>query len=328
MKPAARFDALSPMLALEAIEEAYELRLDGTISTFSSYINRVYGLRGEEGEGYVAKFYRPGRWSEEAIAEEHGFIADCAALDIPAVVPLANSYGETISALEIDTDEGETVFPFALFPKHGGRQFDAEGDEDWTRLGAMAGRIHAAGRRGVFHERNRFDSQLVRGQVQELKPLVHPELSGDFTETVDASLQSILPRLDSFEGIRIHGDLHRGNILERPDEGLLVIDFDDCLRGPPIQDLWLLLPDRSDRCTRELSLLIEGYSEFAELEQGSVAFIESLRFLRMIHFLAWRARQRSDLWFARDFPDWGTRAFWIKEVEDLREQARNILEVS
>ncbi|MEI6388812.1 MAG: serine/threonine protein kinase, partial [Spirochaetota bacterium] len=92
--------------------------------------------------------------------------------------------------------------------------------------------------------------------------------------------------------------------------------------------LWLLLPDRSDRCARELSLLIEGYSEFAELEPGSVAFIESLRFLRMIHFLAWRARQRSDLWFARDFPDWCTRAFWIKEVEDLREQARNILEVS
>jgi len=123
---------------------------------------------------------------------------------------------------------------------------------------------------------------------------------------------------------RIHGDLHRGNILERPDQGLLLLDFDDMAIGPPIQDLWLLLPGRAAECGRELGFLLDGYSEFSELPQESLGLIENLRLYRMLHFLAWRALQRQDLWFKKDFPDWGSRAFWIQELEDFRDQAKII----
>jgi Ser/Thr protein kinase RdoA (MazF antagonist) len=157
-----------------------------------------------------------------------------------------------------------------------------------------------------------------------LGPVVHPEFRGEFLDLVESMIEASGPRLDAFTPRLIHGDLHRGNILDRADEGLLVIDFDDCLIGPAVQDLWLLLPDRAENCQRELALLIEGYSDFASLEEGSLAFIEELRFFRMLHFLAWRARQRQDSWFKREFPDWGGRAFWIVELDDLRDQARRV----
>jgi len=318
------FDELSPSMALEAVEEAWGLRLDGTISAYSSYVNRVYGLRDEEGASYVAKFYRPGRWSRAAILEEHGFLERCRAEQVPVVPPLRNIDGESLADLELESERGVTTWYFALFPKRGGRGFDAEGDEDWRRLGAVAGRIHAAGASLRPRERLRLDSSLLGSTLALIGPLVHAEFRGEFTDLVAGMIERSGPRLDGFAPRLIHGDLHRGNILDRAGEGLLVIDFDDCLLGPPVQDLWLLLPDRAENCARELSLLIEGYSDFAELEAGSLAFIEELRFFRMLHFLGWRARQREDAWFKRDFPDWGSRSFWIVELEDLREQARRI----
>jgi len=317
----AGFDELSPALALEAVEEFAGLRLDGTMSTYPSYVNRVYGFRTEDGEALVAKFYRPGRWSYEAILEEHDYMADCVAADIPVVTPLPGSDGSTLATLELEGDEGSVEYNFALFPKKGGRNFDAETDADWRRLGAIAGRLHRVGAAGQARRRQRFDAALVRGWVEELRSLVHPETRADFEEGVASALEAILPRLETMELQRIHGDLHRGNILERPGEGLLVIDFDDCMNGPPVQDLWLLLPDRAPNCPRELSLLMEGYGDFAVLPRGSMAFIEGLRFLRMLHFLAWRARQRHDAWFAREFPDWGSKGYWSAEIESLREQS-------
>ncbi len=315
------FSSLSPALALEAVEEFCGRPLDGTMSTYPSYVNRVYGFRTEEGESIVAKFYRPGRWSYEAILEEHRYMADCAAADIPVVTPLAGGDGSTLATLELEEEDQSSEFHFALFPKKGGRNFDAENEEDWRRLGAVAGRLHRVGAARQAGRRQRFDEALVRAWVEELRDLVHPEIRADFEEAVLPALEAILPRLANMDVQRIHGDLHRGNILERPGEGLLVIDFDDCMIGPPVQDLWLLLPDRAPNCPRELSLLMEGYGDFAELQPGSMAFIEGLRFLRMLHFLAWRARQRDDAWFAKDFPDWGTKGYWSAEVESLREQA-------
>ena len=320
--PPGSFEELSPALAIEAVEEAFGLRLDGTLSVFSSYVNRVYGLRSDEGEGFVVKFYRPGRWSSEAILEEHGFIAECAKAEIPVVPPLPDLGGCTLASLELETDSGSSLWNFALFPKRGGRSFDAEGDEDWRRLGSIAGRIHAVGAKRPFSHRLRMNSTLAASWVSLLAPLVNKEFRADFAEIVEGTLGRISPRLDDFAQQRIHGDLHRGNILDRPGDGLLVIDLDDAMMGPPVHDLWLLLPGRLEECRRELSLLLEGYSDFAALEEGSVAFIEALRFFRMLHFLAWRSRQRDDAWFKRDFPDWGSRAFWIAEIEDLREHAR------
>ncbi|MGB4585778.1 MAG: serine/threonine protein kinase, partial [Rectinemataceae bacterium] len=336
----AAFDALSPSIVLEAVVAAYGIVRDGSLTPYSSYVNRVYGLRAEGGQEYIVKFYRPGRWTEKAILEEHQFLADCAQAELPVVAPLSDAEGQTLSAIEI---EGEAEAPidrealmdseapaaaeaffFALFPKRGGRSFDAESESDWLRLGSLAGRLHLVGAKRQAPSRARLEPELAFANLAIVEPLVHPEFRAEFSETCRSILDSTAAQLRSIAPRRIHGDLHRGNILERPGEGLLLLDFDDMVTGPPIQDLWLLLPGHAEDCSKELSLLVEGYSEFSELEAGSVVLIETLRFYRLLHFLAWRSLQRDDNWFRRDFPDWGSRSFWIRELEDFRDQSRII----
>lgn len=324
----AAFDILSPSVVLEAIESAYGIVSDGSITPYSSYVNRVYGLRADDGREYVAKFYRPGRWTENAILEEHQFLADCAQAELPVVAPLEDSSATTLPALEIEDEAtaSPVVFYFALFPKRGGRSFDAESESDWLRLGSLAGRLHAVGSKRHAAARLRLGPNLAATNLAIVEPLVHPEFRADFSQLCTTIIESTSASLTAIAPRRIHGDLHRGNILERPGEGLLLLDFDDMVTGPPIQDLWLLLPGRASDCAKELSLLVEGYSEFSDLEAGSVALIETLRFYRMLHFLAWRSLQRDDNWFKRDFPDWGSRSFWIRELEDFSDQSRIVLD--
>lgn len=343
--PRGVFDPLSPSLIFEAVEKAFGIAPDGSLSPYSSYVNRVYGFRGEDGQDYVVKFYRPGRWSEAAILEEHQFLADCAQAELPVVAPLKDSSGLTLSSFEIEESEGPAgenalsrfgaapapaapapSFFFALFPKRGGRNFDAESDSDWLRLGSLAGRLHALGARRPAPNRPRLGPELAYANLGIVEALVHPEFKAEFADICRGILEQSAAAVKSIAASRIHGDLHRGNILERPGEGLLLLDFDDMMTGPPVQDLWLLLPGRAADCAYELSLLVQGYSEFAELENGSISLVETLRFYRMLHFLAWRSLQRGDLWFKRDFPDWGSRSFWIRELEDFREQAGFVAE--
>jgi len=346
------FDILSPGLAAEAVEEAYALRLDGSVQVYPSYVNRVYGLKDEEGRHFVAKFYRPGRWSREAVLDEHRFLADCLEADLPVAVPLPNDEGETLSELLLEEEGGADPaaaglpgaaaapaaaaaedglpFLFALFPRSGGRNFDPETDEDWLRLGALAGRLHAVGRRRPAPARLRLGPELAAARLEELLGLeageggggciVHPEFAAEFEELAREALAAAALRFEGCPVQRVHGDLHRGNILDRPGTGLVLLDFDDMAMGPPAQDLWLLLPGRAADCGRELSLLEEGYSEFSSLDPSAYGLFEPLRLHRMLHFLVWRARQRGDHWFRREFPDWGGRAFWMKETEDLRDE--------
>jgi Ser/Thr protein kinase RdoA (MazF antagonist) len=317
------FDLLSPELATEAIEEAYGLELEGCLEVYPSYVNRVYGMKDSEGRGFVAKFYRPGRWREEAILDEHAFLADCAAEEIPVVAPVGNTEAESLSSLVLETAEGEEVeMRFALFPKMGGRNFEPETDEDWIRLGGLAGRLHAVGRKKPAPNRLCLGAELGYSYAAELEGsgLVHPECRGELFEVLQKGLKLMTKRFEGQSSQRIHGDLHRGNLLDRPGSGLVLVDFDDMLMGPPIQDLWLLLPGRRKDSGRELSLLLEGYEEFSFLDPESFGLIEPLRFLRMLYFILWRARQRGDYWFRREFPDWGSRAFWITELDDFRDQ--------
>lgn len=341
------FDALSPSLILEAVETAYGIVPDGSLTPYSSYVNRVYGLRSETGDEYVVKFYRPGRWTEEAILEEHQFLTDCEKAELPVVAPMEISPGETLPVIEIEDEvspaTGESpaagheapllhsqphhVYSFALFPKRGGRSFDAESESDWLRLGSLVGRLHFVGAQRQAHLRPRLGPALAFANLSIVEPLVHTEFRSEFSETCAETLDKTSGSVAAIHSQRIHGDLHRGNILERPGDGLILLDFDDMMIGPPVQDLWLLLPGHAADCARELSLLVEGYSEFSELEQGSVALIETLRFYRMLHFLAWRSLQRDDKWFKIDFPDWGSRSFWIRELEDFRDQSRTIADL-
>ena len=327
VSPAA-FDLLGPAEIVRAAETALGLRLDGTVSAYPSYINRVYGLRREDGGELVAKFYRPGRWSPEALAEEHRFVRDCAEAELPVAAPLELAGGGSLGELRLEVETGgETAIRFALYPKMGGRNFDAERDEDWLRLGALVGRCHAVGALGRAEHRPTCDPVLLTVPLAQGlldQGLVHPKLEDEFADLCSETLESIIPLFQPIAYGRIHGDCHRGNILDRPGEGLMLIDFDDMMTGPAVQDLWLLLPDRAGLCVRELELLIEGYEPFSRFDRRELALIESLRFMRMVYFLAWRSRQRGDAWFAREFPDWGGEAFWIRELEDLRDQARVI----
>lgn len=318
------FDMLTPQAAVEAVETVHGLALDGTLLAYPSYVNRVYGIRTDEGTELIVKFYRPGRWSEEAILEEHAFLADCRTAEIPVVAPLADADGETLATLEVTGEAGTVEYPFALFPKRGGRNFDAETDEQWYRLGSIVARCHVVGRRREAPARPLCTpSDWTAPFVEELltEAVVHEDLLADVRSVAEDTLALIEPLFRNVPVHRIHGDCHRGNLLDRPGEGLLMIDFDDMMRGPAVQDLWLLLPGHVEDCGRELTMLLDGYETFLDFPRQSIGLIEPLRFMRMIHFLAWQARQREDHWFRREFPDWGTKPFWIRELEDLRTQA-------
>lgn len=340
------FAPLTPHLVIAAVEAFFDISLDGTVERYASYVNRVYGLRSTQGEHLVAKFYRPGRWSMDAIEAEHRFLQELAAAEVPVVAPLADEEGDTLFEIEVDPADGDpgdaptgasdapAAFTFALFPRRGGRNFDVESDEDWFRLGSIVGRMHVVARRDDAPERLPVDPAGWTGTfVDELLGtgngrrdlVVHPDCAAEFEEVARRAISAIEPRFSGLPGHRLHGDCHRGNILDRPGEGLLLIDFDDMMMGPAVQDLWLLLPDHADDSRRELTMLLDGYEQFSVFDRGQIELIEPLRFMRMIHFLAWRARQRHDHWFAEQFPHWGSKAFWITEIEDLSEQSRHFL---
>jgi Ser/Thr protein kinase RdoA (MazF antagonist) len=323
------FDLLSPDAIGAAVEGALGVGAGGTISAYPSYVNRVYGLRLDDEREIVAKFYRPGRWSRDCILDEHRFIADAAESELPVAVPLGLAGGGSLGELALEGEEGESLIYFALFPRMGGRNFDAESDQDWLRLGSLLGRLHAVGgKRGAPHRAVCGPRSLTAPLLREIlgQGLVHPELSGELEELCGRVLAELEPGFEGLAPRRIHGDCHRGNILDRlggagGGEGLLVIDFDDMMTGPAVQDLWLLLPDHADKCRRELGLLVEGYEAFLPFDRRELRLIEGLRFMRMVYFLGWRARQRDDKWFRESFPDWGSKAFWATELEDLRDQA-------
>lgn len=326
------FDALTPQTLIAAVEQAYDFVLDGTFTPYPSYVNRVYGVRTDSGLDYIAKFYRPDRWSTEAIAEEHEFVLDCADAEVPVVAPIADAEGYTLQNVEVEVPGGggTRAYAFALFPKRGGRGFDAERDDDWFRLGSLAGRVHAVGLRGASPHRlvctptestSRFARELREADV------VHPELRDEFFTLLDGGIDLIAPLFEGVDLQRIHGDFHRGNVLDRgEEEGLLLIDFDDTMRGPAVQDLWLLLPDHAWAARRELTLILDGYVQFCDFDESTLQLVEPLRFMRMVYYLAWSALQRDDLRFREQNPDWGSRSFWIREVEDLRTQLDMVAE--
>ena len=321
------FELLSPDRALAAVEKAHGFELDGTMESYPSYVNRVYGMRAQTGERWVAKFYRPGRWSAETILDEHRFLTDCAAAEIPVVAPIPGPDGLTLHQLAAEEDEKQELFHFAVFPRMGGRSFEPESGDALVRLGSLLGRCHAVGARAEAPHRIRCTPVPTTASfVDELlsEKLVHPGCVDAFTAACRGTLAEIAPLFDAAPMQRIHGDCHRGNVIDRPGEGLALIDFDDMMSGPAVQDLWLVLPDHAGQSRRELSDLLEGYERFHSFDVSTLRLIEPLRFMRMIYFLVWRARQRNDYWFRGSFPDWGSEAFWIKETEDLKEQAATV----
>ena len=314
------FSELTPDRFLPALEEALATRLTALARPLNSYINRVYEVQAPDKTAYIAKFYRPGRWSHAALKDEHAFVLDCAEIDIPVVCPLRLANGETLNRL------GEIAF--AVFPKRAGRQFDIEEEESWMRVGTLLGRLHNAGqkRRAAARLELTPETTTRRYVAQLTQEAVTESYRQKYRDICERIIDTVAPRFEGLETIRVHGDFHAGNILHRPGEGLMVIDFDDMMNGPAVQDLWLLLPDHYPASDRYLQLLLTGYRQFRDADHRWPLLIEGLRAMRMIYFTAWCSMQRSDYQFQTKFPDWGSDRFWAREVQDLRTQYAFMLE--
>jgi Ser/Thr protein kinase RdoA (MazF antagonist) len=307
------FENLTPDEIVNAVEAALGVPMTGLTVSLPSYINRVYELRTKDGTKLIAKFYRQGRWSKEAILDEHAFAFDCVEAEVPLVAPLKLTTNNTLG-------EHSGIY-FALYPKRAGRQLEITGDAYWSRIGSLVARLHGCGEKQIASNRITIDPRLsTRNDVDYLCAQVIPErFRSRYRDIAGQLIDRSSPAFDNAGRIRLHGDCHRGNILDRLDE-LMLIDLDDMAMGPPVQDLWLLLPDRVEASSREIELFLEGYERFRRFDRSSLRCVEPLRAMRMIYFLAWVSRQAKDVVFKRNFPDWGSDSFWQREINDLQEQ--------
>ncbi len=312
------FAALGPDAVLDAVESTGRL-CDARMLALNSYENRVWQVGIEDAEPVIAKFYRPGRWSDEQILEEHAFTAELAALEIPAVPPLADEDGVTLHR--------HGGLRFALYPRRGGRAPDPGDPEALEMLGRYLGRIHAVGATRAFEHRPRFSVTEYGHDCRAFllgSDLLDVSVRSTY-ESVTAQLLTAIerdyPPLEDFRALRLHGDCHLGNVLWRDDTPHFV-DFDDARTGPAIQDLWMMLSgERHERVVQCLDLL-EGYEEFMDFDARELVLIEPLRTLRILHHAAWIGRRWSDPAFPLAFPDFATPRFWADHVTALREQQR------
>lgn len=329
------FYQLTPERILDVVEEG-ELICTGRCSALNSLENRVYEIEIEPPQGEtikspwdkfrIAKFYRPGRWSKEQILQEHNFLLRLHDCDLPVVPPLSFSDGTTLKCLP-----DEEIY-YTLFPKAGGRMrlHDELSDEDFSRLGRLIARIHNVG--SVVKNAERMEltpSSYIEGNAQfVLRSEFLPENLKEIYQTVvDRLLAIIAPLFSHPSALLLHGDFHLGNVLWGK-EGPIVVDFDDCIRGPAIQDFWLLAPGRDDIAMEKLKLVVEGYEQMREFDRTSLKLVEPLRAMRLVHFSAWIARRWQDPSFSRTFPQFTSHRYWQEHVTDLREQLLLIEESS
>ncbi len=320
-QPIADFSGLTPDLVINLVEAALGRRCTNLCRTLNSYINRVYEVEMEEGGWVIAKFYRPGRWSRDALQDEQDFVAELAAQEIPVVAPFIGVNGQPLQ------EHGGMYF--ALFPKKGGRPCDEPSSRDRISLGRLMARVHAVG--SMHPPRDRLELDPGKSVSQHLDYILKTELIPSTLKTkyeavAHSILSAITPLFDGVEKIRIHGDCHAANILYRPGEPFYLIDFDDMVVGPPVQDLWMLLPGHLKTCRLEIEEFLEGYETFHDFDRRTLKLIEPLRAMRFIYFTAWCARQKTDGGFARLAPEWGTPAFWRQEIHDLEKQHQEILD--
>jgi len=339
------YDALTPDVVLNAVDAA-GYRTDGRLLALNSYENRVYQVGVEDGQALmecipalhppgvaarspsaangwvVAKFYRPGRWSDEAIREEHIFSQTLAEAEIPAVAPLTDTHGETLFTYATR----DVSFRFSLYPRRGGRWPDLEDPDNLVWMGRFMGRIHAIGATKVFEHRPTLDiASFGHASVDYLReaaviPDYLREAYFSLTKDVLVQVEAGFERAGDYAKIRLHGDCHPGNILWT-DDGPHFVDFDDARMGPAVQDLWMLLSGERPQMTLQLDEILSGYTEFMDFHPRELHLIEPLRTLRMIHYSAWLARRWDDPSFPRNFPWFGEPRYWEEQILALREQA-------
>jgi len=310
---------LPPDTVLDLVEEALQTPCTNLCRPLNSYINRVFELENRAGDGLIAKFYRPGRWSRAALQDEHDLLLELAAEEIPVIAPLALADGSTLG-------QWGGMY-FAVFPKKGGRNFDEYSDDQWLELGRLIGRTHLIGARHRAKDRIVMaPQQSTREQITYILDgnFIPPDQIGPFRAITDNLLDEITPLFEGSEQIRIHGDCHFSNLIYRPDESFYLIDLDDMSMGPPVQDFWMLLPGYAADSLVEIDIFLEGYETFRDFDHRSLQLIEPLRAMRYIHYTAWCAHQVAEDGISHVAPHFGTPEYWQQEIDDLTEQLDRI----
>jgi Ser/Thr protein kinase RdoA (MazF antagonist) len=316
------YDGLSPEVMIAAIEAA-GFYCDGRELALNSYENRVYQIGIEDGPPIVAKFYRPGRWTDEQINEEHAFAWELADQEIPVVPPMR------FDGRSLLTHEG---FRYAIYPRRGGRWPDLENPDVRLWLGRFLGRIHRLGSASTFAARPLLTVDEFGWQARAFL-LENDWLPGHITKPYESLSLDLLDRIENVLGevgelylLRLHGDCHPGNILWT-DDGPHFVDLDDSRMGPAVQDLWMLLSGERDEMALQLADILRGYQEFHDFDFRELRLIEVLRTLRMMHYEAWIARRWQDPAFPRAFPWFEDNRHWEEHLLMLKEQAALIDEM-
>ena len=309
------FSSLTPDRVLNALENI-GLRPDGRLLALNSYENRVYQIGMEDGAPLVAKFYRPARWSDAAILEEHAFVNELVAHEIPVVPALR------IQQKSLHEFEG---FRFSIFNKHGGRAPELENRDTLAWMGRFLGRIHAIGALQAYQHRPTLELATFGDASREYLLAHHfipADLATAYRSVIDQALAGVrhcYERAGGIQVLRLHGDCHAGNVLWT-DDGPHFVDFDDSRMGPAVQDLWMLLSGEREDRTRQLADVLAGYEDFYEFDPRELHLIEALRTLRLIHYSAWLAQRWDDPAFKQAFPWFNTQRYWQDRILELREQ--------
>jgi Ser/Thr protein kinase RdoA (MazF antagonist) len=314
------YSGLTPDTVLDALSSV-GFDGDGRLLALNSYENRVYQVWLESADGpqigsVVSKFYRPGRWSDAQILEEHAFTCELAEREIPVVAPLA------VDGVTLHQFGG---FRFAVYPRRGGRTPELEDPDTLEWMGRFIGRIHAVGAIKRFTERPALDRASFGREPRDWL-IAHDFIPGDLIEpwksAIDLALAAVdrtYERAGEIRALRLHGDCHAGNVLWT-DDGPHFVDFDDCRTGPAIQDLWMLLSGDRASMSRQLADVLAGYDDFHEFDRRELPLLEGLRTLRLIHYSAWLARRWDDPAFPAAFPWFNTQRYWQDRILELREQ--------
>jgi Ser/Thr protein kinase RdoA (MazF antagonist) len=318
---AGSFFSLTPERVLEAVE-AGGLRANPVCYPLNSFENRVYEVELADKSRVVAKFYRPGRWSREQILEEHAFLAELDAEEVPVCPVRPFPDGSTLKRID--------GIEYSLSDRRGGRAPDELSHLDLERLGMFAGRMHDVGARRPAASRPRLTAdRYVRDALRRIA--VQGSLTGPLRDRYFAVAEEIAEIADRLlEGVavhRIHADLHLGNVLFRDGE-LRVLDFDDMVTGPAVQDLWLALPGRGPEVEAMRDALLAGYERFRDFDRSTLRLVEPLRGLRLVRYAGWLARRFDDPAFRAGWPHFGTADYWEREVADLEEQLEAVREAA
>lgn len=320
------FDLLSPEMILEAVESR-GLITDGRLLALNSYENRVYQVGIEDGTPLIAKFYRPERWSNEQILEEHQFVSELVDAELPVIAPLADEHSADPNNATLSEYQN---FRFSLFPRKGGHAPELDNYDHILVLGRFLARMHNVGGVKPFAVRPTLDSKsfghdavayITEHFVPDDLRLAYTSLTKDLLQAIDEKIAAV----EDVQLLRVHGDCHVGNVLWR-DDNPHFIDLDDARMAPAVQDIWMLLSGDREAQTRQLAEIIDGYQEFRDFQPRELHLIEPLRTLRMLHFSAWIGRRWQDPAFPKAFPWFNSPRYWGDEILNLRNQMAELNE--